>query len=156
MSAFVIQSSLALLFVVAGSADSKVEAQEEKLPRERPINVKPVLDDLPLLKLGGKKPKLPDIWKKLPPVPVKRFEEKSAPSEKAEDNPEAIPTSELAKGDAEAPPPDAELAKKVDEMLTDATAPDAKATVEGAALLMASRRALRRILSKRGRSVSIE
>ncbi len=39
---------------------------------EIPIAVKPVMDDLPLLKLGGKKmrPKLPDMWKKQAPIPV--------------------------------------------------------------------------------------
>jgi len=118
------------LLAVAGSNDTKIRSQAELLPQETPIAVKPVLDDAPLLKLGGKKvrTKLPDMWKKN--APVQRFEEKSAPSALAEKTAEAIPTSALATGDAIAPPPDAELAKVVDEQLTDA-APEAAATVEG-------------------------
>ena len=98
-------------------------------PKEIPIAVKPVMDELPLLKLGGKKKaKLPDMWKKQ--APVQRFEETSAPSAKANKSPEAIPSSKLAPLDASAPPPDAETAKQVDQELTDA-APDAAPTVEG-------------------------
>ena len=79
-------------------------------PQEIPINVKPVMDELPLLKLGGKKKaKLPDMWKKQ--APVQRFEESSAPSAKASKSPEAIPSSKLAPIDASAPPPDAETAR---------------------------------------------
>jgi hypothetical protein len=114
-----------LLLVLAGSGDAWVREKKEAVSEPIPIAVKPVIDDLPLLKLGSKKlrAKLPDMWKKNPPI--RRFEEKSAPSALAEKTPEAIPTSEVAKGDAEPPPPDAELAKKVDELLQpDATAPD--------------------------------
>jgi hypothetical protein len=90
----------------------------------------PVLDDAPLLKLGGKKvkTKLPEMWKKQPPV--QRFQESSAPSMQAKKTPDAIPTSALAKPDAEAPPPDAEVAKEVDQTLLDA-GPDAAPTAEG-------------------------
>ncbi len=118
------------LFVLAGENDLIVRAAEPPPPAEVPIAVTPVLDELPLLKLGGKKlkPKLPDMWKKNPPV--QRFEEASAPSPLAEKTPEAIPTSKLAERDAQAPPPDAEIAKEVDEMLPDA-GPDAEVTVEG-------------------------
>ena len=65
------------------------------------------------------RPKLPDMWKKLAPTPIQRFEEKSAPSEKAKDDPKAAPTSSVATGDAAAPPPDADLAKQVDPALQD-------------------------------------
>jgi hypothetical protein len=61
---------------------------------------------------------------------VQRFEEKSAPSPKAAKTPDALPTSPLARPDAQAPPPDAEVAKQVDQVLLDAT-PDAAPTVEG-------------------------
>ena len=87
---------------------------------------------MPLLKLGGKKKmraKLPDMWKKNPPV--QRFEAKSAPSPMAKKTPEAIPTTPVAELDAQAPPPDAEIAKVVDENLLDAGPPDAEPTVEG-------------------------
>ena len=98
--------------------------------RSVPMKVTPVLDDAPLLKLGGKKvkTKLPEMWRKNPPV--QRFQETSAPSPLAKKTPDAIPTSALAKPDAEAPPPDAEVAKEVDQTLLDA-GPDAESPVEG-------------------------
>ena len=104
-----------LLALFAGTAT--IPAKEEVPIPPKPMKVKPVLDDAPLLKLGGKRvrAKLPDMWVKR--APVKRFEAKSAPSPEAEKTPEAIPTTEVAKGDAEAPPPDAEVAAQVDEDL---------------------------------------
>jgi hypothetical protein len=109
------------LLITAGRTRAEIRAKDEAVPMATPIAVKPVLDDAPLLKLGGKKvrPKLPEMWKKLAPVPVQRFEEKSAPSQKAKDEPAAVPTSSVALGDAQAPPPDAELAKQVDPDLKD-------------------------------------
>lgn len=127
-----IQIFFFVLLIAAGRTKATIQPKEDVIAKERPIAVKPVLDDLPLLKLGGKKvrPKLPDMWKKQDPIPVKKFEEKSAPSELAKDDPSAIPTSEVAKGDAEAPPPDAEIVAKADEDLIDN--PDASAdTPEG-------------------------
>lgn len=123
--------SFFMLLVVAGESSAHVKPQEAPAPTAIPIAVKPVLDELPLLKQGGKKklkPKLPDMWKKNPPV--QRFEAASAPSPKAAKTPEAIPSSKLAKPDASAPPPDAEVAKQVDQVLVDA-GPDAEPTVEG-------------------------
>ena len=129
--AALIEAALFALMIVAGANAAKIKPVEEKPPEARPISVRPVLDELPLLKLGGKaKPKLPDMWKKQAPVPVKRVEEASAPSPKAEKTPQTLPTSPLAKLDASAPPPDAEVAKQVDQELIDAT-PDAAPTVEG-------------------------
>jgi hypothetical protein len=122
--AVLIQVSFFVVLIAAGAADARITAKQEAMPVERPISVKPILDEAPLLKLGGKKrAKLPDMWKKQ--KAVKRYEEASAPSPLAEKTPEAIPTSPLVKADAEAPPPDADLAKKVDEdiKLMDATAP---------------------------------
>lgn len=127
-----VEFGLFTLFVMAGENAAKVRSAEPPAPIEMPIAVKPVLDDLPILKLGGKKvkPKLPDMWAKNPPV--RRYEEASAPSPKAAKTPEAIPTSKLAALDASPPPPDAEVAKKVDEVLPEAGAPaDAEVTVEG-------------------------
>jgi hypothetical protein len=129
VGAFCVEFALFALFLFAGAA-GHIQAKEPEPPASIPIKVKPVLDEVPLLKLGGKKmkPKLPEMWKKNPPV--QRFEERSAPSAKASKTPDAIPTSKLALKDAEAPPPDAEVAKEVDELLLDAT-PDAEPVVEG-------------------------
>jgi hypothetical protein len=131
--ATVIQMAFFFLLAVAGS-DLKIAAKPENLALERPISVKPVLDETPLLKLGGKKrAKLPDMWKKQ--QAVQRFEEKSAPSPHAAKTPDAIPTTEVAKGDAQAPPPDAEIAKKVDEDIerVDAATPAPEVAGEGVA-----------------------
>ncbi|HMJ14951.1 MAG TPA: TonB C-terminal domain-containing protein [Polyangiaceae bacterium] len=129
-AAAAIQVGFFSILIAAGSADAKLSQRLELPAKEIPIAVQPVLDDTPLLKLGGKKvkTKLPDMWKKQ--APVQRFEEKSAPSEKAEKTPEAIPTSQVATQDAAAPPPDAELAKEVDEPLLDA-APEPTQVAEG-------------------------
>jgi hypothetical protein len=67
------------------------------------------------------------MWKKNPPV--QRFEESSAPSPMAKQTPEAIPTSPLTKPDAAPPPPDAEVAKQVDQVLLDAGAPPTQPNV---------------------------
>ena len=125
-----IEMGLFLLLVVAGENALKVKAAKEPEPPLMPIKVMPVLDDTPLLKLGGKKvkAKLPEMWRKNPPV--QRFQEASAPSPQAKKTPDAIPTSALAKPDAEAPPPDAEVAKEVDQTLLDA-GPDAESKAEG-------------------------
>jgi hypothetical protein len=126
--AVAVETGLFILIVGAGS-NLHIKPQDAPPPEPVPMKVLPVLDDAPLLKLGGKvKPKLPDMWKKNPPV--QRFEEKSAPSPQAEKTPEAIPTSSVALKDASAPPPDAEVAKEVDQVLLDA-GPDAAPTVEG-------------------------
>lgn len=117
------------LLIVAGANQTQVAAKAAETPREIPIAVRPMLDETALLKLGGKKKaKLPDMWKKNPPV--QRFEAASAPSPKASKSPEKLPDTPLAKPDAAAPPPDADVAKQVDQVLLDAT-PDAEPTVEG-------------------------
>jgi len=130
----VVEVSLLGLVIFAGQNRAKVVAQQAEVKEEIPIAVKPVMDDLPLLKLGSKKikAKLPDMWTKQ--APVQRFADTSAPSPKAAKTPEAIPASPLAKADAQAPPPDAAIAKEVDQPLTDA-APKVEANLptEGAA-----------------------
>jgi hypothetical protein len=127
--AFVTEGVILLLWIYGGAGDVHVNAAALEGPKEIPIAVKPIMDDLPLLKLGGKKKaKLPDMWKKQ--APVQRFEETSAPSAKADKNPATLPSSKLTPLDASAPPPDAETAKQVDQTLTDA-APDAAPKVEG-------------------------
>ena len=112
------------LLITAGASHGKIRAQAPPAPSEIPIAVKPVLDEVPLLKLGGKKmrPKLPELWKKNPPV--QRFEATSAPSPQAAKTPDAIPSSPLAHKDAgPPPPPDAAVAKVVDQVLLDAGPP---------------------------------
>ncbi len=120
----------ALLFGVVWAGNTTVEIRQEAEKEEElvPIEVMPVLDEVPLLKLGSKKdiakPKLPDIWQKRAPVPVRRLEERSAPSEKAKDDPEEIPKSELADAKHKAPTEDDEIVKKANEMLDDDTEPE--------------------------------
>ncbi len=132
--AALVEGGLVGSIIVAGQNRAEVVAHEAEVKEEIPIAVKPVMDDLPLLKLGSKKvkAKLPDMWTNQ--APVQRFEETSAPSPKAAKTPEALPTSPLAKADAQAPPPDAAIAKEVDQPLTDA-APKVEANLptEGAA-----------------------
>ncbi|MGE0322382.1 MAG: TonB C-terminal domain-containing protein [Polyangiaceae bacterium] len=108
------------------------KAKAEPASKELPIAVKPVMDELPLLKLGGKKmkPKLPDMWQ-IKPEAIKRMEAASAPSPDAEDDPTKIPESKVAEGDAAAPPPDAEIAKEVDEDIKDLDAGEVEPTAEG-------------------------
>lgn len=122
MVAMLIEAAFFSLLIVAGANRGNVRAEAPPVPSEIPIAVKPVLDDdLPLLKLGGKRmrPKLPDLWKKSPPI--QRYEASSAPSPMAEKTPEAIPSSPLAPKDAgPPPPPDAAVVKQLDQLLVDA------------------------------------
>ncbi|HSC89971.1 MAG TPA: TonB C-terminal domain-containing protein [Polyangiaceae bacterium] len=132
--AMTLQAAFFALLIWAGKNDSRIAAKEEPKPQLVPIAVKPVLDDLPLLKLGSKqKAKLPDMWKKQPPI--KRYEDRAAPSSKADDQVKPIdPEKKLADKDHEAPPEDAEIAKQVDTKLEDAEQkPENAMTEEGAA-----------------------
>jgi hypothetical protein len=100
-----------------------------------PIRVRPVVDmDSPLLKLGGKpvKYKLPDKWSQPAPVPV--VERKAFVSPKADKSPEAAVPSDVPMADAGTapPPPDAAVAKQVDDDVTVPTdAGEAKVATEG-------------------------
>lgn len=128
MGAAFIQAAFLTLLVVAGRSDARVEQKHDPEPEEVPIEVQPVLDDRPLLKLGSKKdktkPKLPDMWKKREPIPVKRLEERSAPSKDAVDDPDEIPESELADKEHEAPTEDDEIVEEADKKLTDEDPPE--------------------------------
>jgi hypothetical protein len=113
-----------------------IQSQDEDKPDETPIEVKPVLDELPLLKLGSKKmkAKLPDMWVKKPPI--KRYKDVAAPSPDAPktlDRP-TDPDKPLAKLDETPPPPDAAVAKQVDEDIpeTDETPKEQNLPEEGA------------------------
>jgi hypothetical protein len=124
MIAMLIEGAFFSVLIAAGANRGKVHETAPPAASEIPIAVKPVLDELPLLKLGGKKmrPKLPELWKKNPPI--QRYEATSAPSPMAEKTPEAIPSSRLASKDAgPPPPPDAAVVKQIDQVLLDAGAP---------------------------------
>ncbi len=120
--AFLVQVVFFALLAFFGDSRGLVRKEPPPSVKEIPIAVQPVLDELPLLKLGSKKkvkPRLPDMWKKRAPAPVKRYEERSAPSAEAPDDVEEIPESKLADKKHEAPPEDAELVKELDEELDD-------------------------------------
>lgn len=131
--AMLVEGAIAALLIWA-NASSSLTAEKEAEVKETPIEVQPVLDELPLLKQGSKqKAKLPEMWRK--PKPRPRYEDKTAASTKAEktlDKP--VEKKELQKADKEVPPDEkAELAKKVEEQLTEE--PDqkeAKLSEEGA------------------------
>lgn len=112
--AVVVEVALVVLLMMAGSG-SALSSETAAPPKEIPIAVTPVIEDLPLLKYGSppKEQALPDMWRK--PKPKKRYEDKSAPSVSADKQPEALPTNQVAKSDETPAPEDAELAKKVDE-----------------------------------------
>lgn len=134
--ALTVQIGLALLVAGAGSTSVRVKAAAEVHPDVVPIAVQPVLDDLPLLKLGTKNPKkktLPDMWQKRPPVPVRRLEERAAPSESAADDVSKVPTSKVADKNNPAPDEDDELIKETDQKLADEeTVAPSELTEEGA------------------------
>lgn len=115
-----IQSALIVVMLAVDSGKSLV-AEEAAPPKEIPIAVKPLLDEIHLAKLGGKKVKneLPDKWRK--PVPVKRQEAVSAPTETAEKTPEAIPESKPLEADSEEEPPkpEDEVVKEAPELPPD-------------------------------------
>lgn len=135
--AILVQVAFFTLLALYGNTRGAVKAETLQAPEEIPIAVKPILDDLPLLKLGTKnpvKPRLPDMWTKRAPRPVKRYEERSAPSEEAEDDPEEIPESKLADKEHEAPPEDAEIVKELEQELDEEDEPpeESELTEEGA------------------------
>src|SRR6185503_18781823 len=88
-----------------------------------PVRVIPVIDeDLPMLKLGGKKQKykLPDKWLKQTPTPL--AEQKAHVSTKADKTEKGIPDKEIKVAEAGTEPmPDAEVAKAVDTPVTQDT-----------------------------------
>jgi hypothetical protein len=115
------ESLLLVGIVLSGSTKTQILERQEAQEIAIPIAVQPVLDDLPLLKLGSKKdklkPRLPDMWRKRDPTPVRRLEERSAPSELAEDNVDKVAKSDVADKDHPAPDEDDELVKEVEQTL---------------------------------------
>lgn len=135
--ALLVQAAFFTLLAIYGDSRGAVRKEIAKEPEEIPIAVTPMLDELPLLKLGTKnpvKPRLPQMWKKRAPRPVKRYEERSAPSEEAVDDPDEIPESDLADKEHEAPPEDAEIVKELEQELDDEEEPpeESELTEEGA------------------------
>lgn len=125
--AVIIESGLFILIATATNR-THIVAKDEKAEEALPIEVKPVLDELPLLKLGSKKrAKLPDMWVKKPPI--KRYEATSTPSPKAPEKVDKLPDTPLTKPSAEPPPPDAAIAKKVDPTIPKTDAGPSKATL---------------------------
>ncbi len=133
--AVIVEGSLFIVFETATS-QTHITAVDDAAKEPVPIEVKPVLDEMPpLLKLGSKRmrAKLPDMWVKKPPI--KRYEAVSAPTPKAQAVKEKIPDTPLAKPTAEPPPPDAAVAKKVEEVpkpTESAETPPANLPTEGA------------------------
>jgi TonB C terminal len=131
--AVAIELAIGTLLGLAG-AGAALTAHEEPPPPVIPIQITPVIEELPTLKYGSKRNEnqLPDMWRK--PKPKPRYEDKSAASPVADKNPATLPTTELAKSDDKLPPPDAELAKEVDQIPEDLeNTPDPNLPEEGAA-----------------------
>lgn len=129
--AAVVEAGLVVLLMLAGSGTA-LSSEQARAPREIPIAVTPVVEDLPLLKYGKpeREQALPDMWRK--PKPKKRYEDKSAPSVSADKNPTTLPTNEVAKRDETPAPEDAEIAKKVDEdIVEEETTDDPNPNEEG-------------------------
>ncbi len=124
--AFLLQGAFIGLLAFAGDSRGAVIHEEKEVVNEVAIAVLPMIDDRPLLKLGSKKrekARLPDMWRKRAPRAVKRYEERSAPSEKAVDEVKEIPESKLADLQHEAPPEDAEIVEKVDDEILEEETP---------------------------------
>jgi TonB C terminal len=113
MLAVLLEAAVMVGLAIAGGSGSL--GPEKVDPKELiPIQVTPVIDDVPLLKLGSKtRAKLPDMWRKPPPKP--RYEDKSAPSTAAEKELKELPKNEVAKSNETPAPPSADLAKEVEE-----------------------------------------
>lgn len=114
LAAFIVMIGTWLAFEM--TAMTYAVAPEADKGAEKAVRVIPVMDELPLLKLGGgKKPKLPDMWKKKPP-PEKIAKKEAFASTQAEKTAEAVPEEKVEMADAgtDAPDPDAELVKDLE------------------------------------------
>jgi hypothetical protein len=112
----------AAVAIQAAGLNAPAAMSENDKGMATPVRVIPVLDlDTPLLKLGGKKAKLPDRWVRKKPVPV--VEERAVVTTKASKNVEDIPDKEMKIIDAgtEVPDLDASVAKKVDVEIKEAS-----------------------------------
>lgn len=106
--AFCLQVGVGIFFYFKsdGSILTRVEAQGAT-EIAVPVKMTPVLDlDGPMLKLGGKKPKLPDMWQAAPPPALRpKPREETVASTKAAETPEAATTNKpVAKPDETAAP----------------------------------------------------
>lgn len=103
MSGCVIFAS-GLLFYFGQNTKRALLSEVDKA-QEKPVKVQPVLDmDLSPARLGGKKPKLPDMWNRAPEevrrAAVKPDPDVAAPSPSAPDDPEKIPDKDKRVADA--------------------------------------------------------
>lgn len=117
--AILVQGLLLVLLLAAGAGRMKVKPKDEAPPAEVPMAVKPVADDLPLLKQGGAAPKLPDAWQKKAPVPVVEPSDEGAPSPQAKDDANDAAKKPLSR-DAGAPANDAAAPQAVASNSADA------------------------------------
>jgi len=121
-----------LLLKTGGGTALRADISDEA-SRPMSVSITPVVDDLPLLKLGTKKQpgKLPDRW--IAPRAVERATPAAFPSPKAAAVPHAIPSVAVADAGQKPPSPNAELVKQTDLSLQVPTAgPAPVSTTEGA------------------------
>ncbi len=115
LAAIVVEVAIYVVFATHVELRS-LKVDKPPPPQEVAIAVQPILDELPLLKLGSKKKyKLPPMWRKRPP-PEKQFKDVTAASTKADKElPDKPVETDLAKADEEIPPEDAKSIKETDE-----------------------------------------
>jgi hypothetical protein len=129
------QAVFVALFTAGEATPIKADISDEN---SKPISVAitPVVNDLPLLKLGGKpKPgQLPDMWKKKPPPKAVKTSQNEAenaitPSTKASDDVSSIPDGAVT--EAAVAPTDAEVVGAADPNLADAPPSDVDPNLNG-------------------------
>lgn len=99
--------------------DVIAEAPEVDKGAQLPVKVQPVLDlDGPLLKLGGKKPVLPDMWQAPPrPSPAKAPDQAfaSTKADPSAEPPDPEHKKKMADAGTEPPPPDADKGEETQD-----------------------------------------
>ncbi len=103
------------LLVLLGTMEHRAGPARDVVlpPKAIAVSINPVVEPK-FLKRGSKeKAKLPTLAKPKPQA-KKRYEDKSAPSVKAEKQREELPKNDVIKHDEEPPPKDAELARSVE------------------------------------------
>jgi hypothetical protein len=121
-----------LLLKTGGGTGLMADISDERA-RPMSVSITPVVDDLPLLKLGTQKQpgKLPDKW--IAPRAVERTVPAAFPSPHAAPVPQAIPTVGVADAGQKPPTRDAEAVKQADLTLeVHEAGPAPVSTIEGA------------------------
>jgi hypothetical protein len=122
-----------LFLLKTGGGTALMADISDERARPMSVSITPVVDDLPLLKLGTKKQpgRLPDRW--IAPRAVERTTAAAFPSPKAAPVPHAIPTVAVADAGQKPPTRDTEIVKQADILLQVPEAgPAPVSTVEGA------------------------